>query len=170
LPLGVWARAGSLCASGAPDRYGALQFSVDQEPARGVDLLMTERDHDPQALKSRLLADLVKAVSVGHVLQPSTVAVLVGRNASELIQQASGANESGPPSDERVQRHLRNIVTVLSVAHRHFSNVLWAVYWYRTDHLAESWQHTPEALTAAGRLEDAYRILLRTPRNVSAGQ
>jgi hypothetical protein len=139
---------------------------VDREPVRRADIPMTETDLEPQALKSRLLADLVMALSAGHVLQPSTVAVLVSRSASELVQQASGGIENGAASDERIQRHLRNVVTVLSVANRHFSNVLLAVNWYRTDH--QGWQHTPEALVAAGRLEDAFRTLLRTPHNVSA--
>lgn len=126
---------------------------------------MMASDVEPRALKSRLLADLVQAMSAGHLLQAATVAVLVGRNAYDLVQQAvDGRQCRDNEVDERLQLHLRNVVTVLSVAQRHFGNVLLAVQWYRSDRIVEGAQYTPEALTAAGRLEDAYRELLRTPR------
>ncbi len=125
---------------------------------------MRGREVGPQALKSRLLADLVQAMSAGHVLQASAVAVLVGRNAYDLVQQANvAAQHRGAGTDERLQLHLRNVVTVLGAAERHFGDVLLAVHWYRTHSLAEGVQHTPEALTAAGRLEDACRLLPRPP-------
>lgn len=126
---------------------------------------MMANDVEVRAPKARLLADLVQALSAGHLLQASTVAVLVGRNGYDLVQQAlEGRPCRDNEVDERLQLHLRNVVTVLSVAQRHFGNVLLAIQWYRNERIAEGAQHTPEALTAAGRLEDAYRVLLRTPR------
>ena len=79
------------------------------------------------------------------------------------MQQALGSQET-KAFDERLQRHLRNVVTVLSVAERHFDDVLLAVHWYRSDRIAEGEKYTPEGLTAAGKLEDAYRLLLRSSR------
>lgn len=125
---------------------------------------MTDATSEPQALKARLLADLVQAMSSGHLLQATTVAVLVGHNAYDLVDQSraeGGARGSSP--DERLQRHLRNVVTVVSVASRHFGDLLQAVHWYRHGRNDDG-QPTPEALTVAGRLEDVYRMLLRTAR------
>lgn len=116
-----------------------------------------------QDVKARLLADLQKAVSAGHVLLATAVAVLVERNAYDLVQQASaGGAGKAEAVDERLQRHLRNVVTVVSTAERHLGDVRQAVHWYRSG--VPSPGHTPEALTVAGRLEDVYRLLLRTPR------
>jgi hypothetical protein len=121
---------------------------------------MTEASSGSPALKARLLADLVQAMASGHLLQASTVAVLVGRNAYDIVNQSATAGQGRAASaDERLQRHLRNVVTVVSVAHRHFGTVPEAVQWYRSG----EGQHTPEAMTATGRLEDVYRLLLRTP-------
>jgi hypothetical protein len=122
-------------------------------------------EHAPASddVKRRLLADLVQTMSAGHLLQATAVAVLVGRNAYDVVQQAvAGSNGKGPPVDERLQRHLRNVVTVLDVAVRQFGDVRLAVNWYRTDRRASGAHDTPEALTVAGRLEDVYRHLLRT--------
>jgi hypothetical protein len=125
---------------------------------------MTDRDTEPQVLKSRLLADLVQAMSSGHPLQATAVGILLGRTAYDMVQQALKTKEhGGAPVDQRLQLHLRNVVTVLSVAERHFGSVLLAIHWYRSNRLDEGLQRTPEALTVAGRLEDAYRLLLRTP-------
>ncbi|MCM2251999.1 MAG: hypothetical protein NDJ19_06540 [Ramlibacter sp.] len=124
---------------------------------------MTERKPSPQALKSRLLADLERAVSAGHVLQATTVAVLIGRNACDLVDQCTEIPGVRSGSvDERLQSHLRNIVTLLAVAERHFGDVVLAVQWYVAGHPADAAQQTPESLAAAGRLEDAYRLLPRT--------
>lgn len=123
---------------------------------------MTLRDLEPKALKSRLLADLVQAMAAGHPLQASTVAVLVGRTAPELVQQSLGpTTRPTPGADERLQLYLRHVVRLLSVAERHFGDVLLALHWYRNEQLALGLERTPEALAAAGRLEDAYRLLLR---------
>jgi len=123
---------------------------------------MTGASSGSPALKARLLADLVQAMASGHLLQATTVAVLVGRNAYDVVNQSAVAGEGRAVSaDERLQRHLRNVVTVVNVAHRHFGNVPDAVQWYR----GGEGPHTPEAITAAGRLEDVYRLLLRTPVN-----
>ena len=84
--------------------------------------------------------------------------VLVGRNAYDIVNQSATGQGRATSADERLQRHLRNVVTVVSVAHRHFGNVPDAVQWYR----GGAGQHTPEAMTATGRLEDVYRLLLRT--------
>ena len=122
---------------------------------------MTEAGSGSPALKARLLADLVQAMASGHLLQASTVAVLVGRNAFDIVGQSTAAPAGRASSpDERLQRHLRNVVTVVSVAHRHFGNVPDAVQWYR----GGAGAHSPEALTASGELEDVYRLLLRTSR------
>jgi hypothetical protein len=122
-------------------------------------------EHAPAGpdVKARLLADLVETMSVGHILQATAVAVLVGRNAYDVVQQAlaNSANKDAAV-DERLQIHLRNVVRVLSVAERHLGDVRLAVHWYRTERVAEGALETPEALTVAGRLEDAYRLLLRT--------
>lgn len=121
---------------------------------------MTEASSGSPALKARLLADLVQALASGHLLQATTVAVLVGRNAFDIVNQSAAAGPGRAASpDERLQRHLRNVVTVVSVAHRHFGNVPDALRWYR----GGDGPQTPEALTATGRLEDVYRMLLRTP-------
>lgn len=123
---------------------------------------MTGQPKNPQALKARLLADLVQAMSAGHLLQPTAVAVLVGRNAYDLVQQAVGTAPARDGSvDHRLQLHLRNVVSVVSVAERHFADVLLAVHWYRNERLGDGPQQTPEGLTAAGRLDDAYRLLLQ---------
>lgn len=126
---------------------------------------MTAVPTESPALKARLLADLVQAMSSGHLLQATTVAVLVGRNAFDLVNQSMAAGEPrGISADERLQRHLRNVVAVVSVANRHFgNNLLQAVHWYRNGRGPEDAQQTPEAITVAGRLEDVYRLLLRTP-------
>ena len=122
-------------------------------------------EHAPAGpdVKARLLADLVETMSAGHILQATAVAVLVGRNAYDVVQQAlaNSANKDAAV-DERLQIHLRNVVRVLSVAERHLGDVRLAVHWYRTERVAEGALETPEALTVAGRLEDAYRLLLRT--------
>lgn len=130
-------------------------------------MAMSEGDTKPHALKARLLADLVRAMEAGHVLQASTVAVLLGRNAYDLVNQSAGITGMRDGSvDERLQSHLRNVVTVLSVAELHFGNVLQAVHWYLTDQPGEGAQQTPEAMIAAGRLEDAYCLLLRARRSL----
>jgi len=122
---------------------------------------MSEGETRPHTLKARLLADLVRAMEAGHVLQATTVAVLLGRTAYELVNQSVGiAGTQDGSVDERLQSHLRNVVAVLSVAERHFGDVLQAVHWYLSDQPAEGAQQTPEAMIAAGRLEDAYRLLL----------
>lgn len=138
------------------------------QPPRGTELPVTAHAPAPQALKSRLLADLVQAMSSGHLLETTAVAVLVGRHADDLVQQALGGHDrgAGAGADEMLQLHLRNVVTVLSVAERHFGNILLAVHWYRTDPVLEGMQQTPESLTVARRLEDAYRQLLRSPRGL----
>lgn len=124
---------------------------------------MTASSSKPDALKSRLLADLARSVDLGHPLQTTSVAVLVGRNPYDLVQKAAqDGGHAGP--DERLQLYLRNVVAVLSAAERHLGNILAAVHWYRTDRIAEGVQYTPEALVAAGRLEDAYRQLVRSTR------
>jgi hypothetical protein len=134
----------------------------------GADVPMTDWEPKPHALKSRLLADLVRAKEVGHVLEATTVAVLLGRNAYDLVNQSVGITGMRDGSvDERLQLHLRNVVTVLSVAERHFGDVLQAVHWYLTGHPADVEQQTPEAMVAAGRLEDAYRLLLRARRSLT---
>jgi hypothetical protein len=121
---------------------------------------MTEASSGSPALKARLLADLVQAMASGHLLQATTVAVLVGRNAYDLVSQSAAAGQGSAASpDERLQRHLRNVVSVVSLAHRHFGNVPQALHWYR----GGDGPQTPEAMTATGRLEDVYRMLLRTP-------
>jgi hypothetical protein len=137
---------------------------VVAQPARGAVVpLMMEHAPATDDVKRRLLADLVQSMSAGHLLQATAVAVLVGRNAYDVVQQAlAGSDGKGPPVDERLQLHLRNVVTVLSVALRHFGDVGLAVQWYRTDRLPNGAHDTPEALTVAGRLEDVYRHLLRT--------
>lgn len=120
---------------------------------------MTARGAEPQLPKSRLLADLAQAMAAGHLLQVSAVAVLVGRTSPELVQQALKAQHPfAPGSDERLQFFLRNVVRLLNVAERHFDDVQLAVHWYRNAQGAR----TPEALVADGKLEDAYRLLLRT--------
>jgi len=137
------------------------------QPPGGVELPMTDRDTEPQALKSRLLADLVQAMSSGHPLHATAVGILLGRTVTDMLQQALKTREhGGAPIDERLQLHLRNVVSVLSVAERHFGNVLPAIHWYRSNCLDQGLQHTPEALTVAGRLEEAYRLLPRTPTGV----
>lgn len=121
---------------------------------------MMEREPKPHALKSRLLADLVRAVAAGHVVQATTVAALTGRNAYDLVQQSvrtAGARQRSV--DERLQSHLREIVTVLSLAERQLGDVLQAIHWYLEDRGAEGAQPTPEALIAAGRLDEAWRRL-----------
>ena len=123
---------------------------------------MTEASSESQALKARLLADLVQAMASGHLLQATTVAVLVGRNAYDLVNQSMAADgRGGASADERLQRHLRNVVSVVSTASKHFGDLLQAVQWYRS---AGDDGQTPEAATAAGRLEEVYRWLLRVPR------
>lgn len=122
---------------------------------------MTASFSAPDSLKSRVLADLVRSVDLGRSLQTTAVAVLVGRNPYDLVQKA--AQDLGHADhDERLQLYLRNVVAVLSAAERHLGNVLAAVHWYRADRIAEGVQYTPEALVAAGRLEEVYRRLLRT--------
>lgn len=121
---------------------------------------MTARGAEPQLPKSRLLADLAQAMAAGHLLQVSAVAVLVGRSSPELVQQALDAQHPfSPGSDERLQFFLRNVVRLLNVAERHFDDVQLAVHWYRN---GQGGARTPEALVADGKLEDAYRQLLRT--------
>ena len=121
---------------------------------------MTEGSAGSHALKARLLADLVQAMASGHLLQATTVAVLVGRNAYDLVNQSmAGGASHATSADERLQRHLRNVVTVVNVANRHFASLPQAVQWYR----GSGEGMTPEEVTAAGRLEDVYRMLLRTP-------
>lgn len=125
-------------------------------------MTMKEGEVRPHALKARLLADLVCAMDAGHVLQASTVAALLGRTACELVDQSVGVPGTQDGFvDERLQSHLRNVVAVLSAAERHFGDVLQAVHWYLTDQPAAGAQQTPEAMIAAGRLQDAYRCLLR---------
>jgi hypothetical protein len=120
---------------------------------------MTPRGAETQLPKSRLLADLAQAMAAGHLLQASAVAVLVGRTPAELVQQALSAQHPfAPGSDERLQLYLRNVVGILKVAERHFGDVQLAVHWYRN---AQAGQRAPEALAEEGRLEDAYRLLLR---------
>lgn len=120
---------------------------------------MTARGAETQLPKSRLLADLAQAMAAGHLLQVSAVAVLVGRTSPEVIQQALDAQHPfAPGSDERLQFYLRNVVRLLNVAERHFDDVQQAVHWYRH----AQGPRTPETLVAAGKLEDAYRLLLRT--------
>lgn len=125
---------------------------------------MTATPTESQALKARLLADLVQAMSSGHLLQATTVAVLVGRNAYDLVNQSmAGGSVRGTSADERLQRHLRNVVSVVSAAHRRFGDLLLAVHWYRNGPAGADAQQTPEAVTVAGRVEDVYRMLLATP-------
>lgn len=121
-------------------------------------------EHAPASddVKRRLLADLVQTMSAGHMLQATAVAVLVGRNAYDVVQQAVAGGGKGPPVDQRLQLHLRNVVTVLDAAVRSFGDVRLAVNWYRTDRRGNGAHDTPEALTVAGRLEEVYRHLLRT--------
>ena len=141
---------------------------VSQSKFLETDVTMREGKATPLALKARLLADLVRAMEAGHVLQASTVAVLLGRTAHELVNQSMGITDMQDRSvDERVQSHLRNVVAVLGVADSHFGDVLQAVHWYLTDRPAEGAQETPEAMVAAGRLEDAYRLLLRAGSSFS---
>jgi hypothetical protein len=128
---------------------------------------MTAGPPAPQAMKARLLADLVQAMSSGHLLRTTAVGVLVGRNAYDLIQQSrSGESRGSSGADEMLQLHLRNVVTVLSMATRHFGDVLLAVHWYRSDAIANGAQFTPEAMTVAGRLDDVYRQLEQSRRGL----
>ncbi|MCC2676585.1 MAG: hypothetical protein K0R58_3532 [Ramlibacter sp.] len=131
-------------------------------------MTMREGDTGPHTLKARLLADLVRAMEAGHVLQASTVAVLLGRTADELVNQSLGITGVQDGSvDERLQLHLRNVVAVLSVAELHYGDVLQAVHWYLTGQPGEGAQETPEAMLAAGRLNDAYCLLLRARRSLT---
>lgn len=131
-------------------------------------LSMKEGDRRQHALKARLLADLVCAMEAGHVLQASTVAALLGRTACELVNQSAGVPGAQDAFvDLRMQSYLRNVVAVLSVAERHFGDVLQAVNWYLTDQSEGDVQQTPEAMIAAGRLQDAYRRLLRSAGSFS---
>ena len=129
---------------------------VAQPPGR-AGLPLKTRSVQPHAMKARLLAELVQAMSAEQPLLASTVALLVGRTARALMQQALSARQQCSATvEECLQLHLRNVVTLVGLAERHFGNVLLAVHWYRTDRLAQGAEHTPEALTAAGRPEDAW--------------
>lgn len=133
------------------------------QPARGAVVSLMEHLRASPDLKARLLADLVESVSAGHLLHATAVAVLVGRNAYDLVQQALARGENAHGTvDERLQVHLRNVVTVLSVAARHLRDVRLAVHWYRS--AAEAGHDAPETMVVAGRLEDVCRLLLRMPK------
>jgi hypothetical protein len=121
---------------------------------------MTRHPGGMQPTKSRLLSDLVRAAEAGHVLQPSAVAVLIDRNPYDIVQQAvGGAQKVDPSVEQRLQLHMRNVIAVISAAELHFGDTLQALHWFREEHAGLGSHHTPEALTAAGRLQDAFRML-----------
>lgn len=125
---------------------------------------------DPLAHRTRLLAMLFQSAADGAPLQARLVASLVGRNAFELVQQSlRNPSTAHLAMNDRLQEHLRNVVTVVAAAQRHFGSVARGVHWFRTAPLPDAAAPTPESMTLHGRPREACAYLPAGARGDAPG-
>ena len=117
-----------------------------------------QEDDHPKVL---LLRRLEQEVARVHPLRAADVALLVGRRPRDLVRDSERpAATRHLPADLRLQSHLRQVVSIVSMAARHCASLAEALHWYRNAKLAGEGGRTPEDLTAQGRQSQACRSLV----------
>lgn len=114
----------------------------------------------PDQYKARAMVRLLRFLEAQAALPPREVALLLGVNAYALVQQSlENAATEGASMDERLQAHLRNVVSVLARAYQVRGDITGTLSWYHRQEIAEFANKTPETLTAAGRLDEVFRLI-----------